>query len=150
MCHQPIQCWPQKAYLYRKFVWFWNHLEWIGSGRCTLFKMAGTTSDVSQYYTVPVFRTDCTHACSTLFSDPPTHTIPLTHCGLETPYGDIDLGQHWLRQWLVAWRHQVITWTNVDLSSVRSSCIHLMAISQEIHQSSMNKINMKITHLKFH
>ena len=21
----------------------------------------------------------------------------LTHCGLMTPYGDIDLGQHWLR-----------------------------------------------------
>ena len=21
----------------------------------------------------------------------------LTHCGLETPYGDIGLGQHWLR-----------------------------------------------------
>ena len=26
------------------------------------------------------------------------------HCGLVTPYGDIDLGQHWFRQWLVAWR----------------------------------------------
>ena len=24
--------------------------------------------------------------------------VGLTHCGLETPwYGDIDLGQHWLR-----------------------------------------------------
>ena len=22
---------------------------------------------------------------------------PLTHCGLVTPYGAIDLGQHWLR-----------------------------------------------------
>ena len=21
----------------------------------------------------------------------------LTHCGLVTPYGDVDLGQHWLR-----------------------------------------------------
>ena len=26
---------------------------------------------------------------------------PLTHCGLATPHGDIDLGQHW--------RHQAIT-----------------------------------------
>ena len=43
----------------------------------------------------------------------------LTHYGLETPYGDIGLGQHWLRQWLVAWWHQTITWTNVDLSSIR-------------------------------
>ena len=40
----------------------------------------------------------------------------LTHCGLMTPYGDRDLGQHWLRQWLVAWWHQAISWTNVDWS----------------------------------
>ena len=26
----------------------------------------------------------------------PTVTL-LSHCGLVTPYGDIDLGQHWLR-----------------------------------------------------
>ena len=26
-----------------------------------------------------------------------TFTAVLTHCGLMTPYGDIDLGQHWLR-----------------------------------------------------
>ena len=25
------------------------------------------------------------------------HPIRLTHCGLVTPYGDTDLGQHWLR-----------------------------------------------------
>ena len=25
----------------------------------------------------------------------------LTHCGLVTPYADIDLGQHWFRHWLV-------------------------------------------------
>ena len=24
-------------------------------------------------------------------------SIVLTHCGLATPYGVIDLGQHWLR-----------------------------------------------------
>ena len=40
----------------------------------------------------------------------------LTHCGLMTQYGDRDLGQRWLRYWLVAWQHQAITWTNVDLS----------------------------------
>ena len=26
-----------------------------------------------------------------------TKLKPLTHCGLGTPYGDIDLGRHWLR-----------------------------------------------------
>ena len=64
----------------------------------------------------------------------------LTHWGLVTPFGDINLGQHW--------RHQAITWTNVDLSSARSSYIHLMAISQEIHQSSVTKLSMKITQFK--
>ena len=31
------------------------------------------------------------------------------------PYGDVDLGQHWL---VIGW-HQAITWTNVDFSLVR-------------------------------
>ena len=51
-----------------------------------------------------------------------------------TSYGDTDLGQHWLRQWLVAWRHQAITWTSFDLSSVRSSDIQLRVIQPEIAQ----------------
>ena len=42
-----------------------------------------------------------------------------THCGLVTPHGDIDVGRYWLKQWLIAWRHQVIEWTNANLSSVR-------------------------------
>ena len=40
-----------------------------------------------------------------------TSKICLTHCGLVTPYGDRYLGQHWLKYWLVAWWHQIITWT---------------------------------------
>ena len=63
----------------------------------------------------------------------------LTHCGLVTPYGDSDPGQHWLRYWLVSWRHQAITWTNVDLSSLRSNDVHLRAISLEI---SVTKISL--------
>ena len=47
--------------------------------------------------------------------------VILTHCGV------INLGQHWFRWWLAAWRHQAITWTNVDLSSVRSCGINLWA-----------------------
>ena len=30
------------------------------------------------------------------------HRAELTHCGLVTPYGIRDQGQHWLRWWLVA------------------------------------------------
>ena len=74
----------------------------------------------------------------------------LTHCGLVTLYGDMELGQHWLRKWLVAWRHQAITWTNVDLSLVRSINIHLRAISPEIPQLSITRITLKTTYPKFY
>ena len=74
----------------------------------------------------------------------------LTHCGLVAPYGDINLCQQWLRWWLVAWRHQAIIWTNVDLSWVRSSGIHMSAILQEIPQPSVTEISRKITYLKFY
>ena len=71
----------------------------------------------------------------------------LTHCGLVMPYNEIDLGRHWLRQLLLVWRHQAITWTNVDLSSVGFFCvIHLRAISQDV---LMNLIKCPdITHSK--
>ena len=49
----------------------------------------------------------------------------LIHCGLVMPYGDIDMGQHWLRQWLVASWHQAITQTIVDFSSKVFCGIHL-------------------------
>ena len=45
----------------------------------------------------------------------------LTHWGLVTPYGDMDLGQHWLKLWLVAWRRQAISWTNVDWKTLASN-----------------------------
>ena len=77
-------------------------------------------------------------------------TSVLTHWGLVTPYGNRELGQQWLRWWLVAWRHQAITSTNVDLSSVRSCGFHVRAISQEMTQSSITKTCLKITCLKFH
>ena len=48
----------------------------------------------------------------------------------------------------VAWQHQAITWTSVDWSSVKSSDIHIWAISQEMSQSSITKICLTITCLK--
>ena len=72
------------------------------------------------------------------------------HWGLMMPYGDRDLGQHWLRQWLVAWRHQAITWTNVDLSSVRFSYSnHQRVIPQGKTWSSITEISLKISNLNF-
>ena len=52
-----------------------------------------------------------------------------------------------LAQVMACW-HQAITWTNVDLSSVRSSDIHLRAISQETTQPSTFNICLKITYLR--
>ena len=40
--------------------------------------------------------------------------------------------------------------TNVDWSSVKYNDIHIRAISQEMPQSSITKINLKIIYLKFH
>ena len=74
----------------------------------------------------------------------------LTHWGIVTPYGDIELGQHWLRLWLDAWQHQAITWTNVDLSSVRSTQIFLGIISEKISQPLIPEISLKIICLNFH
>ena len=52
----------------------------------------------------------------------------LTHWDLMVPYGDIDLGQHWLRWWLASWWHQAITLTNADFLSIRSSGTNLSEI----------------------
>ena len=40
-------------------------------------------------------------------------------------------------------RHQAITWTKVDLSSVRSSDIYLREILLEIPQPPITKISLK-------
>ena len=63
-----------------------------------------------------------------------------------TPCGDIEPGQHWFR--FVAWRHRAISWTNADVSSVRSSDNYKRAISQEIPINYRN--SLKVTDLTFH
>ena len=71
-----------------------------------------------------------------------------THCDLVTPYGNKDLRQHWLRQWLDAWRHQAITWTNADLSSVEFCGIHLTTILLVALKVSIPEMGSKIIFLK--
>ena len=68
----------------------------------------------------------------------------LTQCSLMTSHCDKDSGWHWHRYWLVAWWHKAITWTNVNLSSVRSSDVHV-----RILQPSITKISLKNTYLIF-
>ena len=72
----------------------------------------------------------------------------LTYCSLVMPYGVIELGQHCFMLWLVAWRHQANTWTNVVLSSVRFCGINLMAISRKMLNISIHGLSLKITNLR--
>ena len=65
-----------------------------------------------------------------------------------TPYGDRP-GSTLAQVMAWCWRHQAITWTIVDWSSVKSSDIQIRAISQETPQPSITKIRLKITYLKF-
>ena len=55
-----------------------------------------------------------------------------------------------LVQVMACWRHQAITWTNVDLSSVRSCGIHLRTLSKEDLKIPISKARLKITLLKPH
>ena len=47
------------------------------------------------------------------------------HFGLVVSYGAIDLDKQWIRQWLVAWWQQAITWFNVNLPWKAFCGIHL-------------------------
>ena len=76
--------------------------------------------------------------------------IILNHDGLVTPFGDIDLSQHWLVYRLVAYWHLVIIWPSVDSLSERFNGIHLRAISQDTHEPSITRFRMKLTDLNFH
>ena len=63
------------------------------------------------------------------------------------PYDGRDLDQHWFWQWLIAWWHQAITWTNVNLPSEVFCGIHLRASSQ-VHMNLINNMYSEITILK--
>ena len=58
--------------------------------------------------------------------------------------GGIDLGQHWLRYWFVAWCHQAITWTNADFSWLRFCGIPLRAMLQQVPKLSFCTMLLKI------
>ena len=77
----------------------------------------------------------------------PMALLTLTHCGLVTPYSNINLGQHRLN---IAWQRKVITWDNSDFSSMKFCRNHLRLISHEIPQPSIINFNLKIVYLKFH
>ena len=76
------------------------------------------------------------------------HTFILSHHGLDMPYGDIDMGQHWPMCWCAAWWHKAIS--RAISSSVICCETHLKPISKMIPLLSITKISLKIAYLKMH
>ena len=60
---------------------------------------------------------------------------------LVTPYGGIDLDQHWLRGWIVAWR--LVTRTNVGLSSNVFCMCSEMTIFKLLHLTGATELTFK-------
>ena len=65
-----------------------------------------------------------------------------------TTYGDIHLAPNWFRLWIAVWRHQAITWTNVDFISVKSCSIRLKAMALEMPITVITSTHWKITRVK--
>ena len=72
-------------------------------------------------------------------------TWAFTHYSIVIPYGHIDLGQHWFRQWPVAWWHQAITWNYVHSASVMLCGSHLRAIWMDMLKISRLEMSLKMT-----
>ena len=73
----------------------------------------------------------------------------LTHCGWSCHSATLNwVNMGWGKACCLTAPSYYITWTNVDLSSVRSVDIHLRAILQERTQPSITKISLQITSLK--
>ena len=64
------------------------------------------------------------------------------------PITNIDLGQNWLRKWLVAWWHQAINWTNADFSLVRFCGTYLRVITANAQDITMYNDIERLIRLK--
>ena len=91
----------------------------------------------------------CMYVCIYIYIYIHTHTAAnvLTHYGIVMPYGDIDLGQHWLWSWLDAWWHQAITYYLNQCWLIIKVVVgfHLGAKPQEVFKIFIHKITLKIT-----
>ena len=76
------------------------------------------------------------------------HIGILTHCVPTGSCGATDLGQYWLRCWIVAWKHQPFILSSVDLSSVRFFGIHPRASSQQVPALMFYITCLKFIYLK--
>ena len=124
--HQAIT-WSNAGLLLIKFLWNLNRSSMIfiqeNAFQNVVCQNGGHLSRVDELMSNGCLRTIFSLAYFTIYihiSLIPIHpqwidTCRLTHCGLVTPYYDINLGQYWFRKWLAAWQHQPNTWTFGDL-----------------------------------
>ena len=115
------------AYCYSNFCEIWIGILWFSFKKMhfkmSSARMAAICPGVDELMSKGCLRTIFSLAYFTIYihiSLIPINphwidTCRLTHCGLVTPYYDINLGQYWFRKWLAAWQHQPNTWTFGDL-----------------------------------
>ena len=115
--HRVCCCWGGRG-------WFFIELrnpkhEWVSLGNCS---------------------TEIERLSSSLFCHSQNAEVPaLTHCGLEGPFGNIDIGQYWFRYWLVDWWRLAVIWTNINSFSLRPSGIHPRVLVTGILKMSIPK-----------
>ena len=114
-CVKPVACiffYFMSLKIYKWQLWFWSFTPF---SPVVIFLL--------QHQTFPAKYRDKRLSCWLLY-------LNLRYW--RSSYGDINLDQHWLRLWLVAWQHQAINWPN-DFSFVRFCGSNLKAISKWLH-----------------
>ena len=74
----------------------------------------------------------------------PSHYLKQIHSQRPSDACCINLGQHWLRWWLVAWRHQAITWSHVEFSPSEVWGIHQRVLKQQFCIMILKSIFLKL------
>ena len=123
-----------------KAEWSFSILPW-NLVSCRLWGVSPLTicwSNASSYTNdVP----SCNGTRSLCFTD-------LTHCGMATPCGDIDLWDlchHWIRWWPDVWRHRISYYINICWFIVHLLfAIHMKTISQQMLKMSVSEMNLNI------
>ena len=88
--------WPIDTTRLQAFVLFVDGMSWQGSIQESVKPSCGYTDLMSTYQHGEFVQFYLRNANFPLAKTNP-FVKEFTHCGLVTPYGDKDLGQHWLR-----------------------------------------------------
>ena len=111
----------QKFYFVANFVASCTFLQWYNF----YIYMYIYFCKYLKFATLPLFKSSEINIYTIQMLD-----LSLNSEGLQliVAYRTVNLSQHRLRQWLVAWGHQAITWTNIDSLSMEFCGAHLITI----------------------